>query len=119
MKRVVAVVGAVAMMLVAASAFAQAKTDFSGKWTPEAPAAGAPAGGGGGRGGGMQGPMTITQTAVANEAVVIEGLFRAAVESVEEAIVNSLCMAQTVIGRDGHVRYALPIAELLAEFGGD
>ncbi len=63
--------------------------------------------------------MTITQTVVANEAVVIEGLFRAAVESVEEAIVNSLCMAQTVIGRDGHVRYALPIAELLAEFGGD
>lgn len=63
MKRVVAIVGAVAMVLVAASAFAQGKTDFSGKWTPEAPAAGAPAGGGGGRGGGQQGPMTITQTA--------------------------------------------------------
>lgn len=63
MKRAVAVVGAVAMMFVAVSAFAQAKTDFSGKWTPEAPAAGAPAGGGGGRGGGQAGPMTITQTA--------------------------------------------------------
>jgi hypothetical protein len=63
MKRVVAVCGAVAMLLVAASAFAQAKTDFSGKWTPEAPAAGAPAGGGGGRGGMGAGPMTITQTA--------------------------------------------------------
>jgi len=55
------------MLLVATSAFAQAKTDFSGKWTPDAPAAGAPAppaGGGGGRGGGgAAGPMTIKQTA--------------------------------------------------------
>jgi D-aminopeptidase len=63
--------------------------------------------------------ITVTQTALADEARVIEGLFRAVVESVEEAIVNSLCMAQTLMGRDGHVRYALPIAELLAEFGGD
>ena len=66
MKRAVAVMGAVAMLLVAASAFAQGKTDFSGKWAPEAPAAGAPAGGGGGGGrggGGQAGPMTITQTA--------------------------------------------------------
>jgi hypothetical protein len=30
-----------------------------------------------------------------------------------------MCVAQTLTGRDGHVRYALPIAELLAEFGGD
>lgn len=64
MKRAVAVCGAVAMLMVAASAFAQ--TNFSGKWAPDteknpAPAAGA--GGGGGRGGGMAGPMTITQTA--------------------------------------------------------
>jgi hypothetical protein len=64
MKRAVAVCGAVAMMFIAASAFAQGKTDFSGKWTPEAPAAGAAgAGGGGGRGGGFNGPMTISQTA--------------------------------------------------------
>ncbi|MBI5564095.1 MAG: P1 family peptidase [Chloroflexi bacterium] len=63
--------------------------------------------------------IAVTQTALADEARVIESLFRAAVESVEEAIVNSLCMAHTLTGRDGHVRYALPIAELLAEFGGD
>ncbi len=65
MKRAVAVCGAVAMLLVAASAFAQ--TNFSGKWAPDAdknPAPAAGAGGGGGRGGGMMaGPMTITQTA--------------------------------------------------------
>jgi hypothetical protein len=65
MKRAVAVCGAVAMLMVAASAFAQ--TNFSGKWAPDAdknPAPAAPAGGGGGRGGGgAAGPMTITQTA--------------------------------------------------------
>jgi hypothetical protein len=65
MKRAVAVVGAVAMLMVAASAFAQGS--FSGKWAPDAdknpaPAA-AGAGGGGGRGGGAPAPMTITQTA--------------------------------------------------------
>jgi hypothetical protein len=61
MKRAVAVCGAVAMMLIAASAFAQ--TNFSGKWAPDTEKNPAPAGGGGGRGGGMAGPMTITQTA--------------------------------------------------------
>ena len=65
MKRAVAVCGAVAMLMVAASAFAQA--NFSGKWAPDAdknpaPAA-AGAGGGGGRGGGAPAPMTITATA--------------------------------------------------------
>lgn len=72
---------AIATLAVATVAFAQAKPDFSGTWTPEpaagAPAAGAPAGapagggapggapggggGGGGRGGG--GPMTVKQSA--------------------------------------------------------
>jgi hypothetical protein len=50
---------AAAVLAVATMAFAQAKPDFSGTWTPEA----APdaAAGGGGRGGG--GPMTVKQTA--------------------------------------------------------
>src|SRR5262245_28289465 len=62
---------AIAALAVATVAFAQAKPDFSGTWTPDAPAAppaGAPAGGGapcggggGGRGGG--GPMTVKQSA--------------------------------------------------------
>jgi D-aminopeptidase len=63
--------------------------------------------------------LTISQTVLADEARVIEGLFQATVESVEEAIINSLCRAETLTGRDGHVRYALPIESLLAEFGGD
>lgn len=58
---------AAAVLSVATIAFAQAKPDFSGTWTPDAPAAApaAPAAGqGGGRmGGGMQAPMTVTQTA--------------------------------------------------------
>ncbi|HEX2280660.1 MAG TPA: hypothetical protein VHG52_02750 [Thermomicrobiales bacterium] len=54
---------AAAMLAVATVAFAQAKPDFNGSWTPEAPAAGAE-GGGGRRGGAMMGgPMTVTQTA--------------------------------------------------------
>lgn len=44
----------------------------------------------------------------------------AVIESVEEAIYNSLLMARTVTGRDGHVRYALPadqVFELLEAYG--
>ena len=58
---------AAAILSVASVAFAQ-KTDFSGTWTPEAPAA-APAGGGGGQGGGGGrggmggGPMVVKQDA--------------------------------------------------------
>ena len=54
---------AAAILAVSSVAFAQ-NPDFSGTWTPDAPAAApaAPAGGGG-RGGGMGGPMTVKQTA--------------------------------------------------------
>jgi L-aminopeptidase/D-esterase-like protein len=38
----------------------------------------------------------------------------AVIESVEEAIYNSLLMAHTVIGRDGNTRYSLPDAEVVA-----
>jgi hypothetical protein len=74
-RRVSAVMGAAAMVLFASAASAQAKPDFSGKWTQDAEktAAANPAmqGGGGGGGGGnagrggagggrgMGGPMTI------------------------------------------------------------
>lgn len=39
----------------------------------------------------------------------ISEFFRACIESVEEAIVNSLLRAHTVIGRDGNTAYAIPI----------
>jgi D-aminopeptidase len=51
---------------------------------------------------------------VINEAKVLDGLFRAAVESVEEAIVNSLFCAETMTGRDDHAAWALPRSEVLA-----
>jgi D-aminopeptidase len=49
---------------------------------------------------------------VTDEAHMMEQLFPAVVEAVEEAVLNSLCAAETVVGRDGHVRYALPVAEI-------
>ena len=59
---------AAAVLSIATMAFAQAKPDFSGTWTPDAAAAPAGGGGGGqgGGGGGMRGgggPMVVKQTA--------------------------------------------------------
>lgn len=69
MRRVAAILGTAAVVLMTASVFAQAP-NFAGKWTRDAEktAAAAPAGaqggGGGGRGGGMGGgDITITQDA--------------------------------------------------------
>lgn len=39
----------------------------------------------------------------------ITSLFRAAIEATEEAIVNSVLKAHTVVGREGHVRHAIPV----------
>jgi hypothetical protein len=65
MKRARTGIIATAVLAVATMAFAQAKTDFSGSWAPEADpaAAAAPAGGGGGGRGMGGGPMTVKQTA--------------------------------------------------------
>ena len=75
MRRNLLVVAVVLMFGAAASLAAQAKSDFSGKWTLDpasapAPPAGAPAGGGGGgggrgggRGGGFGNEFTIAQNA--------------------------------------------------------
>lgn len=39
-------------------------------------------------------------------------LFGAACDAAEEAILNSLCMARTTVGRDGHIEYELPLAQV-------
>lgn len=44
-----------------------------------------------------------------HEQGIMSGLALAVVEAVEEAIYNSLFMAHTVVGRDGHTRHALPV----------
>ena len=57
---------------------------------------------------------------VLGEQQVLDGMFIAAAEAVEEAALNALCMAQTMSGRDGHTAYALPIgqvSELLRHYG--
>jgi D-aminopeptidase len=50
----------------------------------------------------------------------INDLFQAAVEATEEAILNSLFAAETMMGRDNHLRHALPIEEtvrILQKYG--
>ena len=56
--------------------------------------------------------LTRTQTVLADEPRAMSWLFPAVVESVEEAVLNSLTRAETVVGRDGNTRHALPIAEV-------
>jgi len=58
--------------------------------------------------------LTSVQTLVVDEARAMEWLFPAVAESVEEAILNSLFRAETVVGRDGHTRFALPVEEVVA-----
>ena len=41
-------------------------------------------------------------------------LFQAAAEATEEAILNAMCMAETMTGRDGRVIHALPLDQLQA-----
>jgi D-aminopeptidase len=60
--------------------------------------------------------LTTSRTALADEARVMSGLFLAVVECVEEAVLNALCAAETMTGRDGHTSHALPasaVADLI------
>lgn len=52
----------------------------------------------------------LTQTVLHNDAV--SPLFMAAIEATEEAILNSLFMAETMKGKDGRVVEALPVEKL-------
>lgn len=49
---------------------------------------------------------------VVYEQPIMDRFSLAVIESVEEAIYNSLLMARTVVGRNGHVRYGLPAEEV-------
>ena len=50
---------------------------------------------------------------VRQDRLVIDGLFRAAVEASEEAILNALFAAHSIEGRDGHMLPALPVGEVI------
>ncbi len=56
--------------------------------------------------------LTAAQVVLADEQKVMGWLFPAVVESVEEAILNSLFRAETMVGRDGHAAYALPVEQV-------
>lgn len=47
----------------------------------------------------------------------IDPLFEAAVDASEEAIINSMCMATTTVGRNGNISHAIPL-DRLAELVG-
>lgn len=58
-------------------------------------------------------PESLASTReVIDEQPFMSWLATAVVESVEEAIYNSLLMAVTVVGRNGHTRHGLPAAEV-------
>lgn len=52
-------------------------------------------------------------TLLRDDSGAMDDLFRAAVEAVEEAVLNALFTAQTVVGRDGHVAPALPVEKVM------
>jgi D-aminopeptidase len=53
--------------------------------------------------------VTYRETRVAEEGRAMGALFQATIEATEESVVNALFAADTVEGRDGHVRHGLPV----------
>ncbi len=63
---------------------------------------------------------TYPMTCMAETWQVINPFFEAVVEATEEAVLNSLFRAHTVVGRDNHVRHALPldrVVDIIHQFG--
>ncbi len=68
----------------------------------------------------VNGPLLQSQAVVADAHPLMDVLFQGAVEAVEEAVVNALLRAETMVGREGHMREALPVdrvRELLRRAG--
>ena len=53
--------------------------------------------------------LVLERRVLAEDGPAITRLFQAVVEAVEEAVVDALFRSETTRGRQGHVRYALPI----------
>ena len=56
----------------------------------------------------------LTRGTLAEDGPAIDLVFAATVEAVEEAVLNALFRAETLVGREGHRRDALPLEETLA-----
>jgi len=64
------------------------------------------------------GPLVVDVRTVVDPA--LDGLFEATVEATEEAIINALLGAATMVGRDGITAHALPhdrLVEVMARYG--
>jgi len=61
--------------------------------------------------------ITRQLTVLVESNPTMSRLFQAAVEATEEAILNALCMAETMHGRDGHLRDALPLDQVARLLG--
>lgn len=57
--------------------------------------------------------LVIDHRQLNNQPRLIDALFQAVVETVEEAVINSLFCAETVRGRDEQIAEALPVAETI------
>ncbi|MGA7668888.1 MAG: P1 family peptidase [Nitrolancea sp.] len=57
--------------------------------------------------------LTLTFEHIVESGALIDSLFQATVEATEEAVVNALFRATTVVGWDDHVRHALPLEPTL------
>jgi D-aminopeptidase len=57
--------------------------------------------------------LEVMQPGVVDEGKAMFWLFPAVVESVEEAVLNSLFCAETMTGRDGHTIHALPVEQVV------
>jgi D-aminopeptidase len=58
--------------------------------------------------------LTLAVELLLDSGRAIDALFQAAVEATEEAILNALCRAETMTGRDGHIAEALPLERVQA-----
>ncbi len=56
------------------------------------------------------------RTVLVQESRILNGLFLAVVEATEEAVLNSLTTAYTVVGRDNHTRYGFPWKDVVSHF---
>jgi D-aminopeptidase len=56
--------------------------------------------------------LVVPRPVLADEPRVMAPLFVAVVEAVEEAVLNALCAAETMTGRDGHTAHQLPVEQV-------
>jgi len=61
---------------------------------------------------------TLSALELAEDGPVADALFQAVVEATEEAVIDALFTADTLDGRDGHIRHGLPVEEVLALLAG-